>query len=132
MKILLIDEDHSQHIVRELKKYHVVKAVSTIEQVHNCARLNEGLENFDFIIMDTYLDPFPLYSHDQISSFEDVGWFLYKDLMKNLSHPKIIILVRSLEDQHRHTWGDNVISVQWKREYLDSYLPLLEKTPNSG
>ena len=91
--------------LRFLKEKHDVQLCISQSGIDNITRKHtEGLDHFDVIFMEPYFPFHPRYTYEETDSSTQTGWFLYKDLMKDLKKAKIVILTYPTE---QYTYGPN-------------------------
>ena len=122
-KILIIDASNfiEFRCVRFLKKKHEVQIVISPAAINNIMALHkEGLDYFDFIFMEPYF-PNGKYGYRETDDAMQTGWFLYRDLMRDLKNAKIIILTYPIEQYDyskrnypERKWGENVVGIRRK------------------
>jgi len=130
-KILIIDASNfiEFRCVRFLKEKYEVQIVISPAAINNIMALHkEGLDYFDFIFMEPY---FPNGKYGYIETDENVqtGWFLYRDLMRDLKNAKIII-ISYFTDRYSYSksnyperkWGENVVGIRRKNGEDDQLL----------
>ena len=127
-KVLLITKnpEHLPRCLDRLKQDCEVEITKSISGLQNYMdNHDDGLNYYDIILMDPYLNYTPLFSYEETDEGLLTGWLLYHSFMKDLEI-KVVIYSHIIDTYTELNWGSNVeLSMQHTND--DDYFISLVK-----